>query len=164
MANIITSFRVICSIAILFCKPFGAAFYFFYAVAGLSDMTDGFVARKTGSESEQGARLDTIADFLFVVACFIKLIPILDIEEWIYLWIIVIAAIKIINTVSGFVVYKKLIAVHSVLNKITGAMIFTIPILLYWIELRCLALIACAVATFAAIQEGHLIRTRRLDI
>ena len=77
MANTITFFRIAASIVLLFCPVFSPAFYAFYIAAGLSDMLDGFVARKTDSVSKLGARLDTMADFVFVVVCLIKLLPVL---------------------------------------------------------------------------------------
>ena len=161
MANCITCVRIICSIAILFCVPFGVPFYTIYITAGITDMIDGFVARKTGKESEFGARLDTIADFIFMAACFIKLTPVLDFDRCIYIWIAIIGVIKAINIIYGFVVYKIMISVHSISNKITGIMLFAFPLLLHWIELEYLALGICGVATIAAIQEGYYCLTKR---
>lgn len=63
MANFITSLRIICSIALLFCLALSPAFYALYIVAGFTDMIDGAVARKTNTVSEFGSRLDTVADF-----------------------------------------------------------------------------------------------------
>ena len=87
MANTITFFRMAASIVLLFCPVFSPVFYVFYIAAGLSDMLDGFMARKTDTASELGARLDTIADFVFVAVCLIKLLPVLSIPAWLYGWI-----------------------------------------------------------------------------
>ena len=116
------------------------------------------MARKTNAVSEFGARLDTVADFIFVVACLIKLVPTLNIETWVYIWIAVIAVIKMINIVSGYIMQKKFVAIHSIMNKVAGALLFVLPLTLRFIELRYSAIVVCAVATFAAIQEGHYIR------
>jgi len=62
MANIITGIRILLSVALLFYPAFSPTFYALYIAAGFSDMIDGAVARKTGSVSEFGSRLDTIAD------------------------------------------------------------------------------------------------------
>jgi len=159
MANIITFIRILCSIAILFCPALSPAFYTLYIVAGVSDMADGWVARKTNTVSEFGSKLDNIADFVFVVVCLVKLLPIMDIPVWLYVWIGVIALIKVINIVSGFVVQKRFVAVHSVMNKLTGILLFIFPLTLSIIDLKYSAIVVCAVATFAAIQEGHFIRT-----
>ena len=161
MANTITLFRIAVSIVLLFCPVFSSAFYTLYIAAGLSDMLDGFVARQTDTVSKLGARLDMIADLVFVVVCLIKLLPVLRIPAWLYAWIGIIALIKVVNIVSGFAVQKKLVAVHSVINKATGALLFLLPLTIPAVPLKYSAIVVCAVATFAAIQEGHFIRTGR---
>lgn len=161
MANIITSIRILCSIALVFCPTLSLEFYSLYLAAGFTDMIDGTVARKTNTVSEFGSRLDTIADSIFVVVCLIKLIPILEIPEWLSIWIAVIAFIKAINVVSGYVIHRRFVAVHSVMNKVTGAMLFIFPLTLSMINLKYSAAVVCSAATFAAVQEGHYIRTGR---
>jgi len=136
VANFITFIRILCSVAILFCPVFSVAFYSLYIVAGLTDIADGWVARKTNTVSKFGSKLDTIADFIFVVVCLFKLIPVLDIPSWLYVWIGVIALIKIINIVSGYVVQKQFVAVHSMMNKVTGVLLFLLPLTISFIDLR----------------------------
>ena len=161
MANIITVIRIVCSIALLFFPAFSPAFYTLYIAAGISDMIDGTVARKTGTVSEFGSKLDTIADFVLVCCCLIKLIPVLNIPTWLIIWIIVIAVIKAINLISGYVMRKELVALHTVMNKVTGVLLFVLPLTLTVIDLKYSGAVVCAAATFTAIQEGHFIRTRQ---
>ena len=163
MANAISIFRITASIALLFCQAFSPAFYVFYIAAGLSDMLDGFVARKTDTVSKFGAGLDTIADFAFVVVCLIKLLPVLSVPAWLYAWLGMIALIKAVNIVSGFAVQKRFVAVHSVMNKATGALLFLLPLTIPAVPLKYSAIVVCALATVAAIQEGYLIRTGELN-
>lgn len=160
MANIITSIRILCSMALLFCPTFSRAFYALYILAGVSDMADGWVARKTNTVSAFGSKLDTVADVIFVVVCLIKLLPVIDIPRWLYVWIGVIALIKVINMVSGVVIQKQFVAVHSVMNKVTGVLLFVFPLILSFIDLKYSATAVCIFATFAAVQEGHFIRTK----
>ncbi len=162
MANMITSSRILCSIVLLFFPAFSPWFYVLYLINGFTDMIDGTVARKTGSVSEFGSKLDTVADFIFVVACFTKLLPAIDIPTWLLIWISLIAVIKIINVVSGFICCMRFVAVHTVMNKVTGLLLFILPLTLTFIEMRYSAIFVCGVATFAAIQEGHFIRTGRI--
>ena len=161
MANTITFFRIAAGIALLFCPVFSPAFYVFYIAAGLSDMLDGFVARKTDTVSKLGARLDTMADFVFVVVCLIKLLPILRIPAWLYAWIGIIALIKVVNIISGFAVQKRFVPVHSAMNKATGALLFLLPLTISTVPVKTSVIVVCAAATFAAIQEGYCIRTGR---
>ena len=95
-----------------------------------NDMADGTVARKTNSISEFGARFDTAADFIFVAAALIKLLPIIHIPKRFWIWIIVIAIIKIINIISGYIYRKKLISLHTIMNKTTGVLLFLLPLTL----------------------------------
>ena len=163
IANIITGSRIIFDIAILFVSPLSPLFYVLYVTAGLTDMIDGTVARKTNTVSAFGAKLDTIADIVFVAVCLIKLLPILDIPVWLWIWIAAIALIKVINMISGYVTQKKWIAPHTIMNKVTGALCFLLPLTLSFIDLKYSAIVVCAAATFAAIQEGHYIRTGRVE-
>lgn len=162
IVNIITGSRIVFSIALLFITPFSPMFYVLYAVAGLTDMIDGTVARKTNTVSAFGARLDSVADFVFVTVCLFKLLPILDIPVWLWIWIAVIALIKVINIISGAIKLKRMIAVHSLMNKITGALCFLLPLTLSLIDLKYGTIVVCTAATFAAIQEWHYIRTGRV--
>ena len=112
-ANLITGTRILCSVALLFCPAFSLPFFVLYLAAGLTDMIDGPVARKTGTVSEFGAKLDTTADFLFVAACLIKLLPLTSFPLWIWLWIGGIALIKAVNLLSGYIVQKRFVTMHN---------------------------------------------------
>ena len=90
MANAITGLRILVSMGLLFSPVFSPIFYGLYLVAGLSDMADGIIARKTNSVSEFGSRFDSIADFVFVAVCLIKILPVMDIPIWLYVWTAVI--------------------------------------------------------------------------
>ena len=154
MANFITVIRILCSIALLFCAALSPWFYALYITAGVSDMVDGWVARKTNTVSEFGSKLDTIADIIFVVVCLIKLLPVLHLPVWIYVWVGIIAGIKVFNIVYSYVVRKQFITDHSILNKVTGALLFVLPLTLSVIDVKYSTAVVCAVATVAGIQEG----------
>ena len=120
-------------------------------------MIDGTVARKTGKTSEFGARLDSIADIVFVLVCLVKLIPVINIPVWLYVWIGIIALIRIINIVSGFLIQKRFVMLHTIMNKVTGFLLFILTLTMPFVKIKYTAIPVCAVATFAAIQEGYFI-------
>ena len=122
MANTITGIRIVLSIALLFCPILSPTFYVLYIAAGFSDMIDGAVARKTGTVSKFGTKLDTVADIA-----------------------------------AGYIRKKEFVSVHSVINKVTGGLLFIFPLTLTFIDLRCSAAVVCMVATIAAVNERHLI-------
>lgn len=161
MANIITGIRIVISGILLLCPAFSPEFFLLYIAAGASDMIDGAVARKTGTASEFGSRLDTIADIVFSAVCLIKLLPVVDVPLWLYIWIAVIAFIKVVNIAAGYICRKELVAVHSVYNKTAGCLLFLFPLTLTFADLRYSAAVICTVATIAAVHEGYLIRAGR---
>ena len=161
MANIITSIRIVLSVALLFCQALSPVFYELYIAAGLSDMIDGAVARKTGTVSELGSKLDTIADIVFTAVCLIKLLPVLAAPVWLFIWTAFIAVIKLFNIAIVYIRQKEFIAVHSVINKVTGGLLFIFPLTLAYIDLRYSAAVVCAIATIAAVYEGYLIQAGR---
>lgn len=161
MANIITGCRIVCSILLLFFPAFSTGFYALYLICGFSDMIDGALARKTGTVSEFGAKFDTASDIIFAAACLIKLLPAMNIPQWLYVWIIVIASIKIINVVLGFICHKRFAAVHTKMNKVAGLLLFALPLTLKFIDIKYSSPFICAAAAFAALLEGYYISAGR---
>lgn len=158
LANIITGSRIAVSLVLMSCQTFGLAFWICYVWCGVSDMIDGPVARKTGSVSRTGSILDSIADLLFVAVCSVKILPLIVLPAWLWIWVALIVVIKIVNLVSGFVCRHKLVMPHTIANKVTGAMLFALPIAIQGLIESIPTIIVCAVATFAAVQEGFFIR------
>ncbi len=157
IANILTFSRMIFSLPLLFIPLPSACFYMLYLFCGLTDMIDGTIARKTGNAGKFGARLDTAADFVFMVVCAIKILPLMHIPVWLWVWIIPAALIKIFNFAYVFIRRKKLLSIHSILNKITGFALFLLPLTLTNVEPAYSALAICVLATLSGMQEIHYI-------
>ena len=159
LPNIITALRIVGSIGLLFCNVAGWQFWTLYVLFGLSDMIDGWLARKLQAESKSGSILDSIADLSFMACCAIQLLPILSIPSWLWIWTGIIVIIKIVNQISSLIIIKKICFPHTIANKLTGFLLFLTVPTISW----CIIPIAIAaiIATFAAIQEGYYIGTRR---
>ena len=155
IANIITGSRIVLSLPLLFIPLTSAWFYALYLLCGFSDMVDGTVARMTNSVSEFGARLDTLSDFVFMSVALIKFVPHFHIPVWLWIWIGIIAMIKLGNSAWGFVRTKKLIFPHTVLNKVTGLLLFLLPVTISFVDLTYTLSIVCTIATVAAIHEVY---------
>ena len=161
MANILTGCRMFGSVLLLFFPAFSVGFYITYLLCGFSDMADGTIARKTNSASRFGSRLDTAADLVFVVASLVKLLPVIRMPQWLWIWGGVIAGIKIGNLVWGAAAKKQLLSLHTVMNKVTGFLLFLLPLTISVLELKYTAAVVCTVATLSAIQEGFYAITER---
>lgn len=154
LANAITVSRIVCSALLLLVPVFSIAFYVVYLAAGLSDIADGIVARKTGSTSEFGSKLDTIADFIFTLVCFIKLLPALNIPLWAMIWTACIAVLKCANFIAGFAVNGEMTALHNTINRLTGCLLYLLPLTVSFLDSNYYLLAVGTVATMAALQEG----------
>ena len=155
LPNIITALRIVGSIGLLFCNIAGWQFWTLYAICGISDMIDGWLARKLQAESKTGSVLDSIADLSFVACCAIQLLPILSIPSWLWIWAGIIVIIKIVNQISSLIMIRKFFFPHTITNKLTGLLLFLAAPTIIWSIIP--VTIVTAIATYAAIQERHSI-------
>lgn len=160
MANILTGFRILGSVLLLFLPIFSLGFYIVYLLCGFTDMIDGTVARMTNSASRFGEKLDTAADIVFVAAALIRFLPNLPIPTWLWIWGGGIAVVKIGNILLGYVFQKEFAALHTKLNKVTGLLLFLLPLTGAVVDFRYSSMAVCAVATAAALRESICIVKR----
>ncbi len=156
LANVLTAGRILLSFPLAWAAPLSPGFYVLYTLAGVTDMLDGPVARRTGTVSREGAMLDSIADAVFLAAALIALFPVLRerCPNW-GLWpVLVAAALRCGAYGVGFYKYRRFAAYHTRLNKITGAALFCAPYLLpFWQNTEVLWAALCAVACVSAGEE-----------
>ena len=160
--NIISLSRIPMAVALPFVQSSPAVFWTLYLLCGLSDILDGAVARLTGTVSRLGERLDTLADIVFVAVWMVLFIPVINVGRWLWIWTGIIAFIKVVNVISGLAMKKGFVAKHTPANKATGILLFLLPMIVLWEVIKVPYIILVSLlATFAAVQEGHLIRTEQ---
>ena len=130
-------------------------FWTLYVIAGLTDMLDGFLARRWGVESQFGARLDSLADFVFVLAVGYKLFPWLKLPTALWILIGIIALVKVSNAVNSYVVKHRIQFQHTKANKLTGFLLFIGMMAIGQSYFVPVAWVIACIALFAAIHEGH---------
>ena len=155
-----TVLRMVCAVCLLFCNVAGTMFWALYGVCGISDMLDGWLARKMHCVTRAGAMLDSVADICFVVCCCWQLLPVLVLPRWLWLWGGAIVLMKTVNQCLALMKYGKCHFPHTYINKVTGFLLFLVVPMTFWSFLP-ITLVAC-VATLAAIHEGRFIM-RTLD-
>ena len=160
--DIITLTRIPMAVALPLVQSSPAIFWTLYLLCGLSDILDGAVARLTGTVSRLGERLDTLSDIVFVAVWMVLFIPAINVGRWLWIWIGIIAFIKVVNVISGLAMKKGFVAKHTPANKATGILLFLLPMIVLWEVIKVPYIILVSLlATFAAVQEGHLIRTEQ---
>ena len=159
IANILTVSRMIFSLLLLVLPPSSSSFAALYLLCGATDILDGFVARKMNTESEIGSMLDSIADLIFAFVYAVRILPLLNIPLWIWIWTAIIAIAKVTGIVITSVKAHKLSIEHSFGNKLTGLLLFLLPLSVYITDVKYGATLVCIVATVTVIKE--LIKLKR---
>ena len=75
-ADTITSVRIVASLFLLLLPLRSAGFLVVYPLTGLPDALDGWLARQTGTASDFGAKLDSIAHLLFYAVLTLRPSPV----------------------------------------------------------------------------------------
>ena len=153
IANILTISRILCSVQMFFMPTGSYMFGILYLLCGLTDMLDGYAARKLHTESEHGARLDSLADLCFAAVYAVKVLPDLRLPIWCRIWIVLIAGIKITGIILRSRKECRLRIEHSFLNRLTGILIFLLPLTICIVNVTYSAGIVCAAAMVSAIDE-----------
>lgn len=153
--DIITLLRILGTLTIIFLRPLSAAFFCVYVLTGITDVLDGWIARKTHTSSDFGAKLDSIADLLFYSVILLRLFPALWRVLPKSIWYAVAAIL--ITRISAYMVaavkYRRFASLHTYLNKLTGLVVFAVPFALVtaYAELYCG--IVCVIASVAVLEE-----------
>jgi Phosphatidylglycerophosphate synthase len=163
--NILTGFRIAGSILLMFIKPLSIPFYVFYTLCGVTDILDGYIARKTRNTSTLGAKLDSIADLIFIVVMLFVLFPLFSFHKLVLFWTIGIAVIRIVSLIVGYAKYKSLTFLHTYANKATGLILFLFPYIYLIFGANRTEYIILLVATLSALEEITItITSKTLDL
>lgn len=158
--DLLSMSRIALCLPLLLVDAMTMPFWVLYVIAGTTDMLDGFLARRWGVESKFGAKLDSLADFVFVLAVGYKLFPLLKLPTALWMMIGLIALVKTVNAISAYVVLHRIEFLHTKANKLTGLLLFIGMIAIGQSYFITVAWVVACIALFAAIQEGHFIRNK----
>ena len=157
--DLLSMSRIVLCLPLLLVDAMTVPFWVLYLIAGLTDMLDGFLARRWGVESKFGARLDSLADFVFVLTVGYKFFPLLKLPATLWMMIGLIALVKASNAVSAYIVRQRIEFLHTKANKLTGFFLFIGMMAIGQSYFVSVAWAIACIALFAAIQEGHFIRS-----
>ena len=153
--NYITVMRMVGTVALLFTKPLSALFYIVYAITGITDVLDGFIARKFKLTSEIGAKLDSVADLIFYAVMFVMIMPylweILPIAMWCCVALVLL--FRLSAYVTAAIRFKRFAATHSLLNKVTGALVFIIPFIILLPFFVPVCWVICIISCIGSLSE-----------
>jgi phosphatidylglycerophosphate synthase len=123
--NILSISRAITALLIPFTGNHKYLFLTVILFCGLTDVLDGYLARRWNCQSEFGSRLDSLGDWMMGLA----------ITAYLLIWqmhlinsfmglIIAIIGVRVISLMISYLKNHKVYSIHTLLNKATGFIVF----------------------------------------
>lgn len=126
LPNVLSALRVFLSLCLLLLWRHTALFVIVYLVCGLTDVADGYLARKLHAVSRLGAFLDSLADLVFVAAvCFLAGYRFgAGLSTVLLIGLTVVALTRLFNLALTRLRFRRWAIMHTVLNKACGLVLF----------------------------------------
>ena len=134
--NIITLSRIVLALSLFFIHPpLGILSFTIYCIAGVTDMLDGFLARRIpGGSSKLGAELDSIADLILALVGIFIILPVMEIWDWFWMVAIGFFVVKVLTaSITGFIKHKRPLFLATIANKMAALLLFLCPVLYFFI-------------------------------
>lgn len=155
LANGISFARIVLALTLVLVQPLSIAFILIYLVCGISDVLDGYIARKTNTVSKLGGKLDSVADLIMISVVIILLYPFIKpiMQAEIIIWIVSIGIIRLLSILVVLIKFKTFAILHTYGNKITGFLLFIVPLLMPFVQLNTYVYVICVIASLSALEE-----------
>jgi len=129
LPNIVTGLRITLSLLLVFLLRDRTMFLIVYLAAGLTDALDGFLARRLRCQSRLGATLDSVADLcMFGVVIYALIVWMGGLPVLVIALVAAVTAIRVAALIIARVRFGRFAFLHTVGNKITGALLFLYPV------------------------------------
>ena len=153
LPDILSLSRVVGAVLLLFTTPLSLLFLAVYGYCCITDVLDGFLARRSRSENRQGQILDSTADIVLTVCLLACLIPFLPWEGWMITWIAIIAVIRIISLGIGSMRFGQIALLHTYGNKLSAFLRYLAPFLLAFVDLTPMMVVLCTITTLTSLED-----------
>lgn len=155
LPNIISCARIAGTVALLFLEPLSPLFIVLYTIVGATDVLDGFIARRYGTTSELGAKLDSIADLMFYTLILIRILPVMTAVLPEAIWYVVgaLLLVRALGYAIDAIKNHRFASLHTYLNKATGFLVFGIVYVILTPAAVPYCWVVCAVGLMASFQE-----------
>jgi len=161
--NILSIARIPLSLLLLFVAKRPVLFLCTYLAAGLTDVLDGFLARRFHWESKLGSKLDASADFVFMFSLLGVVFGVLRLKLKLYVLAAMgaVTLLKLANLIFTKLKFKQWSTMHTIANKYTAFPLYVlIPIAVVFNVMPNLAVLVMLVTVFAANVEETLLLAR----
>jgi CDP-diacylglycerol--glycerol-3-phosphate 3-phosphatidyltransferase len=171
--NLITISRFFGAVSLLYIAHMTSVYavyilYAVYAACIVSDIADGWLARKFKVTTNYGAILDSSADLVLigvVLVVFIFLLPhLLPLQAWMLYLVGLVLATRAVALSIGYYKYKTMTLLHTYANKGAGLVMACFPFFFALFYPSIAFLIIFAAAFLSALEELVItIKSKELD-
>ncbi len=168
LPNALSLTRVALSLALIWADPGTTAFAIIYLFCGVTDIVDGWSARRLAATSALGARLDTLGDATFTLVVIGQMLTHIHLPTDLPLAIGVgaVALLRMMNFVATKLRFGEWNVMHTFANKAAGVVVFVAIPLWLWaastVDARAwIAGITIAATALASLEESLIIATAR---
>lgn len=144
--NLLTLARMWLCIPLGVTEALSPLFFLLYTLIGMSDILDGWLARRWHCTTFFGAQLDGAADLIAFGVIGWKIWPFLHFPIWLWGLLVCIVCVRIGNMVCAYLSKNTNIFQHTLLNRLTGLLLF---ISIYLIENALFQWLAAGIAILA---------------
>jgi len=123
-------------------------------LCGLTDVLDGYIARKYKVESKVGAKLDSLGDYTF----FLMLVL------YFFIWrqnlikdnsifIVLVIMVRLSSLVVCWIKNKKVYSLHTIANKVTGLLLYVGILVEILVERKDILVFLLVISFISALEE-----------
>lgn len=151
--NILSILRILGTLALFVIAPWSPLFLTLYTLTGITDILDGYIARKYHLETLLGARLDSFADVIFFLTLTYFIWNSHTLNPFHIGLIIFTLLVRVSSQVIALYRFKRTNFIHTYANKIAGLLFFILPfiMILGWLPLMSFFIFDFAI--YASIEE-----------
>ncbi len=155
LPNILSVSRIFISFVLIFLIHNPIWFVFSYFACGISDVADGYFARRFNATSKFGSFLDSLSDLIFWIIVLYLAIIYIQFRPYMIYVIILVCFIRIFTLLLTKFKFNTWSIMHTILNKSTGVLAYLfLPVcfVLSYVPIW-IAVLVLAVAIISAIEE-----------
>ncbi len=154
--NAVTVLRLFLAFILPLSEPTSSVFLTIVAVCGVTDVLDGFLARRWNAVSRIGSILDSTADVAFMIVLVLCLVSHYPLEPWMIAWISAIAVLRLLSFAIGYARHGEPGFIHTYLNKAAGLLIILSPFIIILMGLSASMILICSVATVSSVEFFYI--------
>lgn len=165
LPNILSCCRIILSLVLLLLFENPTLFLIVYLLCGMSDIADGYLARKLDARTVFGAKLDSVGDFIFFGVTIFVAFSLID-RKALPLLLFVVIGVALIRAMNFAITRHKFHQwgiVHTIGNKATGFALFAaLPICIFIGQIPAAIIFAIGgIGAFSALEETCILLTEK---